>query len=69
MTSAGAAGVPPGDIHDRASVTLDEPAWSPCLTELAADAANVLKTPHEPRVDYHALKVIRVDTTPATFGA
>ena len=48
----GSPGLVSGDIHDRAPVMLEEGGCDAWLTGEAADAADVLKAAHEPRLTY-----------------
>jgi putative SOS response-associated peptidase YedK len=47
------AGLVSGDIHDRASVILEEGAWDAWLSGEPADASDVLKAAQEPQVAYY----------------
>jgi putative SOS response-associated peptidase YedK len=49
----GPPGLVSGDIHDRAPVILDEGTWGAWLAGKVADAADVLKAAHEPRLAYY----------------
>ena len=49
----GPPGVVSGDIHDRAPVILEEQAWASWLTAEPADAADILRAAHEPRLTYY----------------